>query len=170
MTTSIECSPFSGKAIDWPIWRETFLAIAHLKGYKKILLGDEEVDHGVADLSPDEERRKNEKRLEWNQQAYADLILSIHTEIPVGLVSGAKTDAFPNGDAKEAWNRLTHKFESQTASSRWLWKNQIQGLTFKYKKEDPEIFISNLEYLVDQYKKRLVENGRWKTLWNILFV
>lgn len=42
-TTSIKVIPFSGKAVDWPVWSEKFLARARRKGYKNILLGKEVV-------------------------------------------------------------------------------------------------------------------------------
>ena len=49
-TTSIKVIPFTGKAIDWPVWSENFLAQARRKGYKKILLGKEVVQDAAADL------------------------------------------------------------------------------------------------------------------------
>jgi len=42
-TTSIKVIPFSGKAIDWPVWSEH--ARARRKDYKKILRGKEVVPH-----------------------------------------------------------------------------------------------------------------------------
>ena len=38
---AIRVIAFSGKQIDWTVWEEKFLAKANLKGYKKILLGNE---------------------------------------------------------------------------------------------------------------------------------
>ena len=145
-TTSIKVIPFSGKAVDWPVWSEKFLARARRKGYKKILLGKEAVPDDSTDLSSidnEEERKGNEKLHELNEDAYEDLILSINGETEVGrvvfqLVRGAKTDALADGDAREAWNRLTGKFEAQTAPSRLLLKNKINSLKLKYK-QDPEI-------------------------------
>ena len=164
-TTSIKVIPFSGKAVDWPVWSEKFLARARRKGYKKILLGKEVVPDDSADLSNidnEEERKGNEKLRELNEDAYEDLILSINGETEVGrvvfqLVRGAKTDALADGDAREAWNRLTGKFEAQTAPSRLLLKNKINSLKLKYK-QDPEIFISVLEDLVLQYNQ---DGGNW---------
>ena len=40
------------------------------------------------------------------------------------LIRGAKTDALADGDAKEAWDRLTGKFKAKTAPSRLLLKKQ----------------------------------------------
>jgi len=50
-TTSIKVIPFSGKAVDWPVWSEKFLARARRKGYKKILLGKGEVPDDATDLN-----------------------------------------------------------------------------------------------------------------------
>ena len=49
-TTSIKVIPFSGKAVDWPVWSEKFLARARRKGYKKILLGEEVVTNDAENL------------------------------------------------------------------------------------------------------------------------
>ena len=88
-TTSIKVIPFSGKAVDWPVWSEKFLARARRKGYKKILLGKEVVPDDSADLSninDEEERKGNEKLRELNEDAYEGLILSINGETEVGHV------------------------------------------------------------------------------------
>ena len=88
-TTSIKVIPFSGKAIDWPVWSEKFLARARRKGYKKILLGKEVVPDDEADLSTIAdagERKRKEKLRELNEDAYEDLILSINGETEVERV------------------------------------------------------------------------------------
>ena len=62
-TASIKVIPFSGKAIDWPIWSEKFLARARRKGYKVILLGKEVVPDDDEDLTTitdaDDKKKKN---------------------------------------------------------------------------------------------------------------
>ena len=164
-TTSIKVIPFSGKAVDWPVWSEKFLARARRKGYKKILLGKEVVPDDATDLTTiidADERKKKEKVRELNEDAYEDLILSINGETEVGrvvfqLVRGSKTKALADGDSKEAWTRLTGKFEAHTAPSRLLLKGKINSLRLKYK-QDPEIFISVLEDLVLQYNQA---GGNW---------
>jgi len=49
--SSIKVIPFSGKAVDWPVWSEKFLARARRKGYKKILIGKVVVPDDLDDLS-----------------------------------------------------------------------------------------------------------------------
>ena len=164
-TTSIKVIPFSGKAVDWPVWSEKFLARARRKGYKKILLGKEKVPDDATDLNAiidADEKKKKEKLRELNEDAYEDLILSINGETEVGrvvfqLVRGSKTKSLSDGDSNEAWTRLTGKFEAQTAPSRLLLKSKINSLRLKYK-QDPEIFISVLEDLALQYNQA---GGNW---------
>ena len=63
-TTSIKVIPFSGKAVDWPVWSEKFLARARRKGYKNILLGKEVVPDDATDLNAivDAEEKNRRKR------------------------------------------------------------------------------------------------------------
>jgi len=132
-TTSIKVIPFSGKAVDWPVWSEKFLARARRKGSKKILLGKEEVPDDATDLNTiidADEKKKKEKLRELNEDTYEDLILSINGEAEVGrvvfqLVRGSKTKAHADGDSKDAWTRLTGKFEVHTAPSRLLLKGKL---------------------------------------------
>ena len=63
-TTIIKVIPFSGKAVDWPVWSEKFLARARRKGYKKILLGKEKDPDDAIDLdaiTDADEKKKKEK-------------------------------------------------------------------------------------------------------------
>jgi len=83
-------------------------------------------------------KKKKENLRELNEDAYEDLILSINGETEVGrvvfqLVRGSKTKALADGDPKEAWIRLTGKFEAHIAPSRLLLKGKINSLRLKYK-------------------------------------
>ena len=62
-TTSIKVIPFSGKAVDWPVWSEKFLARTRRKGYKKILLGKEVVPDDATNLNTifDADEKKEER-------------------------------------------------------------------------------------------------------------
>ena len=131
----------------------------------RLLLGKETVPDDSMDLSAitnADDRKRMEELRELNEDAYEDLVLSINGETETGrvvfqLVRGAKTNNLSDGDAREAWDRLTRKFEAKTAPSRLLLKNKIQGLKLKYK-QDPEIYISMLEDLVGQYNQA---GGNW---------
>ena len=74
---TIKVIPFSGKAVDWPVWNEKFLARARRKGYKKILLGKDIVPDDAVDLNAitDKNEKKEKKKLrELNEDACEDLI------------------------------------------------------------------------------------------------
>jgi len=109
-----------------------------------------------------DEKNKKENLRELNEDSYEDLILSINGETEVGrvvfhLVRGSKTKALSDGDYKEAWTRLTGRFDAHAAPYRLLLKSKINSLRLKYK-QDPEIFISVLEDLVPQYNQA---GGKW---------
>ena len=64
---AIRVIAFSGKQIDWTVWEEKFLAKANLKGYKKILLGNEiapkdgdEYDESTASGLDNKRKRESE--------------------------------------------------------------------------------------------------------------
>jgi len=143
-TASIKAIPFGGKAIDWPVWREKLLAQACRKGHEVILLGKEvapDDDEDLTAIADADEKKKKEKSREPNEDTHEDLILSVNGETEVGrvafqLIRGAKTDGLADGDAKEAWDRLTGKFEAQTAPSPLSLKSKASGLKLKHK-QDP---------------------------------
>ena len=98
---------FSGKKLDWPVWSEKFLARANRKGYKGILLDEEEVPNDEVEtdlIEEDDERKKQSELKKKNQEAYEDLVLSIDGESDTGrvvfqLVKGSKSTQFKDGDA-----------------------------------------------------------------------
>ena len=69
--SSIKVIPFSGKAVDWPVWSEKFLARARRKGYKKILLGKTAVPDEDEDLSTltTKEKKEQEQIRDLNEEA-----------------------------------------------------------------------------------------------------
>ena len=81
--------PFSGKAVDWPVWNEKFLARARRKGHKKISLGKDIVPDDTVNLNAivDKNEKKEKKKLrKLNEDACKDLILSANGETEVGRV------------------------------------------------------------------------------------
>ena len=116
----------SGKKSDWPVWSEKFLARANRKGYKGILLGEEEVpdDEVDTELIEDEDKRKKQCELKKkNQEAYEDLALSIDGESDTGrvvfqLVKGSKSTEFKDGDANEVWKGFKRKYDLAKDPSR----------------------------------------------------
>jgi len=157
---TIRVISFDGKATTWPSWKEKFLAKAKKKGYKKILQKKVEVIKETETI-PDSDPDKNEKlaNRELNENAYADLILSIDATKPTGrtvfnLIRNTKSDDYPDGNAANAWTALEKKFEPKTAPS----KAKLHRLFYKaeMKKDvDPINFITYLEDI----RSRLADAG-----------
>jgi hypothetical protein len=84
----IRVIPFYGKADEWPIWSERFLAKLRRFGFKDLLLGklsiptvDEKFDEGT------ESRRKKSVAIEMIEIAYTELILPIYVKTSSGKVA-----------------------------------------------------------------------------------
>ena len=97
-----------------------------------------------------------------NEEAYEDLVLAVDGKTDVGrlvfqLIRSSKSKDYAEGSAREAWKKITDKFEPKKAPNRLQKKKQIQNLRLKYG-QDPDIFISVLEDLVSQYNDA---GGRW---------
>ena len=96
---------------------------------------------------------------ELNENAYADLILSIDATKATGrtafnLIKNIKSDDYPDGHAGNAWTALEKKFEPKTAPS----KAKLHRLFYKaeMKKDvDPINFITYLEDI----RSRLADAG-----------
>ena len=100
---TIRVISFDGKATTWPSWKETFLAKAKKKGYKKNLQKKVEVikeTETVPDSDPDKKEKLANREL--NENAYADLILSIDATKATGrpvinLIKNTKSDDYSDG-------------------------------------------------------------------------
>ena len=149
---TIRVIPFCGKADEWPIWSEKFLAKAKRYGFKDLLLGklsiptcDEEFDE------TSEIGKKKSRAIELNEIAYTELILSIDVKTSSGktafnMVKGCKTKDHPDGNAASAWERLKNKYEPVSAPTLVKLEKQFRELSLK-KGQDPETWITELEDL-----------------------
>ena len=104
---AIRVLSFSGKQAEWAIWSEKFLARARRKGYRSILLGNEQLPSDSEDVSKD---KKKQKLRNLNELAYEDLILSIDGSSNSGrvafqIVRNCKTDELKEGDSSLAWKK-----------------------------------------------------------------
>lgn len=153
---SIKVIPFSGKAVDWPVWSEKFMARADVKGYLDILLGTQTSPRDTDTLAEDataEQREKFEELKKANRDGYIDLILSIEANTEPGrvafeVVKGSKGERKP-GDCALAWQRLSKKFEPKSAPSRMSLKKKFLSMKLKTK-EDPDVWLTRLEDLKGQ--------------------
>jgi len=142
---------FSGKKIDWIVWSEKFLARARRKHYRPIHMGQSRPPKESSTTTTEENLRLRE----LNILAYEDIMLSIDGTTDVGrvafqLVRGAKTQDLPSGDARMAWVRLENKYQSKTTCSRLDLKKKFINSSLKSAKDDPDVWISELEDLRNQ--------------------
>ena len=147
--TSIKVVLFSGMKKDWAAWEEKFLARSSSKGYKSLLMGDEEVPKSTEDEDKLTDEQKQEKK--WNEKAYADLVLSMDTDKPSGrvafnIIRGTKTAEYADGNAALAWKRLKRKYEPNTAPTLMKLTQLYQNARLK-KGRDPDVFVTYLEDL-----------------------
>ena len=119
--SSIKVITFSGKKKDWDAWEEKFLAKARRRGYKRILLGEDEIPNDSVELDPEEEADKEQLLIrEMNMLAYEELVLSIDDNESAGkvafkIVKKSKTAENADGDAHLAWTGLKRKYAPTTA-------------------------------------------------------
>jgi hypothetical protein len=158
---AIRVIAFSGKPVDWTVWEAKFLAKANVKGYKKILTGeeispkdDEEFDESTA------EGREKKRLQKANESAYTDLILSVdgtnvNGRVAFNLIRLSVTIDRAEGDARMAWMRLRNKYAMKSAPSLMALKKEFANSRLANRREDPDVWISNLEDL----KLRLEEQG-----------
>jgi hypothetical protein len=109
-SVAIQVIPFSGKESEWRMWSRKFLAASIAKGYREAI---DPTDPSV-DADQDE-----------NQKAYSNLILSMNDKITFGIVNEAKSQAFPDGDGREAWIELKRKYEPATGFSEVKTKREF---------------------------------------------
>ena len=87
---------------------------------------------------------------ELNELAYEDLILLINNsssagKVAVGLVMNAKSEDFPEGNCKVAWDRLVSKYALHTASSLCKLKSKFHNSKLELIDKDKDEWISHLK-------------------------
>jgi hypothetical protein len=149
---TIRVIPFCGKADEWPIWSEKFLAKAKRCGFNNLLLGKLSIpkeDESLDELS--DTGKKISRIIELNEIAYTKLILSIDVKtsngkIAFNSVKVCKSKYYPDGNASISCKRLKNKYEPISAPSMVKLENQFRSLPLK-KGQDPEVWIIELEDL-----------------------
>ena len=148
---TVKIIPFTKKSI-WRIWSKQFLARAHFKGQKNLLLGKEVVatDDEVLDENFDSTTNEGQEVLQLrklNELAYKDLILSFSDVVNFGLVEDACNDKFAEGDAAKAWKNLEHYHNPSTTANKVHLKAQFNTSRLTNGNKDPEVWISDLEVI-----------------------
>ena len=138
---------FSGKDVDWRMWKLRFLGNASHNGYRNILLGTHSpaVPREDEDIQPiDDDDTARIKARELNVQAYSALCISCEGAA-FGIVERAFTAALPKGDAGLAWKGLCEKYEPKTQMSMVLLKKQFMQCVMA-RDGEPDIWFTDLSY------------------------
>ena len=95
---TVRVLPFSGLKKDWRKWQAKFVAKARMKGFKKLLTGDETVPaHDIAIDETTAQGKKDKKLLDSNEIGFDLLMLSMQSEVCLSIVQGATTADQPDG-------------------------------------------------------------------------
>jgi hypothetical protein len=143
--------PFDPKKSVWRVWSKQFLARAQIKGFYKVLIG-EEVPISDRDFERMRSTRGAEyeetKRIrEMNAKAYNDLLLSFSDVVNFGLLEDSVTLDLKGGDAALAWKKLNRKHDPSTKANMVQLQRQFADSVLTDVKKDPEEWISELEVL-----------------------
>jgi len=156
---SLKVIAFSGKQDDWKFWEVKFLARARRKGFREILLGKETIpkDDEKFNLTDPKEKALSEIR-DKNELAFEELVLSIDTSSGDGRVAFqavccCKNDDYKNGNAADAWARLTAKYAPNIAPIKLELKSEFQWSKLWDAAQDPDVWISELESLRARLKE-----------------
>ena len=153
---SIDIIEFNGKQSDWDSWSKKFLAHAKCKGYKKLLLGIEKVPMqeqiDLAESSSSSTDKKIIKLGELNELAYKDIVLSInHTsssgKVAFSLIKNCKSEEFPKGICRLAWECLVKKYKPCTVPKLLKLKKEFTNMKLDDVSKDPNEWITDLESL-----------------------
>ena len=145
---TIRLVQFSGKKLDWRMWRKQFLAMSGKKGYKDVLTGKVIAPPASATLDVSTADGKKElKAREDNESAYHDLILSNPDRIAFNIVDKATTTDLLDGDAALVWERLSRKYDSKLATTVANLSREFNNAELTSLSIDPEDWIVELEIL-----------------------
>ena len=153
---SLRIIELSGSTQDWDIWSEKFKARGKRKGYVKLLTGKAkaptQTEFNAAESGSSEDDKKVKKLGELNELGYEDLILSINGSTKAGkvafnLVKNCKTEDFPEGNCKQAWDRLVNKYSPKTTPSYISLKKDFTNSALESPESDPDKWITELESL-----------------------
>ena len=129
-------------------WAKKFMARAQRKGYKKVLTGDETVppESQALDTSKPDEKILSQAR-KHNEDAYADQITAVQSDVAFNIVDQAVSTILPSGDAKKAWDALKKKYEPDTQARLLYLRKKFTACKMADATEDPEQFITKMEEL-----------------------
>ena len=146
---SLRLQQFNGTKDDWPIWSEKFLIRAHRIGYRDLLLGDAQIPKKAETGSTEEEKKSIQNRKDLNLKGFEELAMGIDTTKTKGRVAFnclrvTKTTDYPDGNIKDAWDRLSSKYVSKETVDRLELRREIM-LSEIDEDQDPDEWITTLE-------------------------
>ena len=144
--------PFDGKAANWRMWSIKFSARAHGRGYLDVLKGTTTVPPHSQVLTDSATDKVLKAARDANLLMYQDIICSCDDPVSFGIVDEAKTEELPDGDANLAWRNLKKKYEPDTGTEKVRLKYKYSTMSLKSAKEDPDIWITELEVIRRQLK------------------
>mmetsp|Transcript_6039 Transcript_6039/g.13639 ORF Transcript_6039/g.13639 Transcript_6039/m.13639 type:complete len:137 (+) Transcript_6039:78-488(+) len=127
-TKTIKVILFSGMPQHFKIWMKKMMASANRRGFGAILSGKTkcptwaDYESALAATTQDATQKSVIKRMEQNELAYEELLLSIDTSTEAGqvafeLVANCELSGSETGDAYTAMQRLIHKYQPKTTTS-----------------------------------------------------
>ena len=155
-TKTIKVILFSGHPQHYKIWMKKMMASANRRGFGKILSGKTkcptwtEYEAANAAVSPDATQKDIIKRMEQNELAYEELLLSIDTSTDAGqvafeLVANCELSGSETGDAYTAMQRLANKYQPKTTTSFIQMKKEFDSMRLESSQDNPDEFITKLE-------------------------
>jgi hypothetical protein len=97
-TKSMKNLVISGKKEDFMMWQAKFLAYAHFKDFKGVLIGKETFKKDDGTLTPDEVNQIQNLRKN-NGQSYSMLHMCVKDSVRFAAIFNAITHDFTEGDA-----------------------------------------------------------------------
>ena len=89
---AVRVLPFSGLKKDWRKWQAKFMAKARMKGFKKVMCGEETCPAHNADVDTSTDAGKENKRLlDANEIGFDSLMLAQDSEVCFALVQKSVT-------------------------------------------------------------------------------
>ena len=155
-TKTIKVILFSGHPQHFKIWMKKMMASANRRGFGVILSGKTkcptwtEYEAALAATTQDAAQKDTIKRMDLNELAYEELLLSIDTSTEAGqvafeLVANCELSGSETGDAYTAMQRLINKYQPKTTTSYIQLKKDFDCLRLESVEDDPDEFITKLE-------------------------
>ena len=165
--STIRVIPFCGKADEWPIWSEKFLAKAKRYGVKDVLIGKLSIPKADEEFDEDTVTGKKMKNaIEVNELAYTELLLSIDVKISFGkvvfiILRGCKSKGYPDVNVTTAWEKLKNRYEHTFAPSMVKLDKQFRDSSLKKAGQQRNVQVVMFYW---NYARMLSSSSKWSTI------